>query len=240
MTTIYLIDPVGLVSGPVKLPVVPGLGLQLPSNAIQLTEALKPPADGHAWCLRGEKLAQLPDHRGTVYRTTDGTPFKHDQLGELPAGLTSQPRPSEDDFWTGAGWAFDPAAQQLRITALAEKLHASKTQLINTACEGAITSNFWSAALGDRHQYSSQLGDQLNLTGAVALAVDMPYACRDEQGLKAFRLHTAQQLRQVTDDLTLFKLQLLQKANELKQQLDQALAANDLAALEAVTWESVQ
>jgi hypothetical protein len=37
-----------------------------------------------------------------------------------------------------------------------------------------------------------------------------------------------------------FKLQLLQKANELKQQLDQALAAGDLAGLEALSWEGVQ
>jgi hypothetical protein len=240
MTIIYLIDPMGLISGPVELPMVPGLGLQLPSNAIQLAKALQPPAGGHAWCLRGEQVVQLTDHRGTVYRTADGTPVKHDQLGELPAGLTTQPRPSEDHFWTDAGWAFDPAAQQQRITALAQELHASKVQLLNAACERLITSNFWSAALGDRHQYSSQLDDQLNLTGAVVQGGDMPYACRDEQGLKAFRPHTNEQLRQVGDDFTLFKLQLLQKANELKQQLDLALAARDLAALEAVTWESVQ
>ena len=90
------------------------------------------------------------------------------------------------------------------------------------------------------HFYSSQLDDQLNLTGAILRGLDMPYACRDEQGVKEFRLHTAEQLRQVGDDFTLYKLQLLQHASALKQQLDAALEAGDLAALEAISWEAPQ
>lgn len=120
---------------------------------------------------------------------------------------------------------------------LLEKRHKEKVGEINQACEAAITSGFWSPALGAPHQYSSQLDDQLNLTGAILRGLDMPYACRDEQGAKAFRLHTAEQLRQVGDDFTLYKLQLLQRANELKQQLDQALAAGDAQAMQAITWE---
>jgi hypothetical protein len=119
-------------------------------------------------------------------------------------------------------------------------LHASKVTEINSACEATIIGGFWSSALGAAHQYSSQLDDQLNLTGSVLRGADMPYACRDQQGLKAFRVHTVAQLRQVGDDFTLFKLQLLQYANELKQQLDQALTAGDVDALERVTWEAPQ
>ncbi|MCP1489322.1 hypothetical protein J3D48_005635 [Pseudomonas fluorescens] len=118
--------------------------------------------------------------------------------------------------------------------------HAALFAAVNTACELEITSGFDSAALGARYVYSSQLEDQLNLTGVVLLDVDSAYPCSDEQGSKAFRVHTRAQLRQVSDDFTVFKLQLLQKANELKQQLDQALAAADLAGLEAVSWEGVQ
>lgn len=111
---------------------------------------------------------------------------------------------------------------------------------INEACEAAITSGFWSSALGQQHQYASQLDDQLNLTGAILAGVDTPFACRDSQGVKDFRPHTIVQLRQVGDDFTSVKLALLQKANSLKQLLDQALAAKDPDALNAVVWETGQ
>jgi len=123
---------------------------------------------------------------------------------------------------------------------LSASAHARQTTAINRACEAAITAGFQSDALGAPYFYTSQLDDQLNLTGAVLRGLDMPYACRDEQGVKEFRLHTAEQLRQVGDDFTLYKLQLLQHANALKQQLDIALEAGDLAALEAISWEAPQ
>lgn len=122
----------------------------------------------------------------------------------------------------------------------AKTIHSLKTVSVNQACEAAITAGFTSEALGAPHFYSSQLDDQLNLTGAVLRGLDMPYACRDERGVKEFRLHTAEQLRQVGDDFTLYKLQLLQHANELKKQLNAALDAGDLAALEAISWEAPQ
>ncbi|WGK92332.1 hypothetical protein [Pseudomonas migulae] len=118
-------------------------------------------------------------------------------------------------------------------------MHATKVIEINNACMLAITGGFWSSSLGKPHQYSSELDDQLNLTGVILAGLDSPYACRDEQGVKEFKLHTFTQLRRVGDDFTLFKLQLLQRANALKQQLDQGLAANDVDALEAIRWESL-
>ena len=118
--------------------------------------------------------------------------------------------------------------------------YLEQTNKINRSCESAVTGSFSSDALGTIHQYSSQLDDQLNLTGAILRGLDMPYACRDEQGVKDFRLHTAAQLRQVGDDFTLYKLQLLQHANELKQQLDLALAAGDAEAMALIRWEAVQ
>ncbi len=130
--------------------------------------------------------------------------------------------------------------RQPTITERAEAAYVRKTTSINRACEASITAGFISEALGAPHHYTSQLDDQLNLTGAVLRGLDMPYACRDEQGVKQFRLHTVEQLRQVGDDFTLYRLQLLQHANALKQQLDAALEAGDLAALEAITWEAPQ
>nr|WP_177323723.1 hypothetical protein [Pseudomonas sp. P818] len=139
----------------------------------------------------------------------------------------------------GINQAGQPALIDIALPTI-EKQHSSATTAINNACDAAITAGFQSAALGAPHQYSSQLDDQLNLTGAILRGLDMPYACRDEQGVKAFRLHTAEQLRQVGDDFTLYKLQLLQRANELKQQLDLALAAGDAEAMQAITWEGAE
>ena len=132
---------------------------------------------------------------------------------------------------------IDGQFQQRRRSAIVA--HSIKVAEINTGCESAITGGFWSQALGERYQYSSQLDDQLNLTGVILAGLDSPYACRDEQGVKEFRQHTFTQLRRVGDDFTLFKLQLLQRANTLKQQLDQGLAANDVDALEAIRWEAL-
>ncbi len=138
------------------------------------------------------------------------------------------------------GLPFLSDTPQPSLEDLAAATHSRQVEAINRACEAAITAGFTSEALGVPHFYSSQLDDQLNLTGTVLRGLDMPYACRDEQGVKEFRLHTAEQLRQVGDDFTLYKLQLLQHANALKQQLDAALESGDLAALEAITWEAPQ
>lgn len=126
------------------------------------------------------------------------------------------------------------------LTELCKETHARQTSAINQACEAAITAGFTSEALGLPYYYTSQLDDQLNLTGVILAGHDSLYACRDQMGAKDFRPHTAEQLRQVGNDFTQFKLQLLQKANGLKYRLDQALAADDLVALDAVTWEGEQ
>ncbi len=148
--------------------------------------------------------------------------------------------PSVAHVWNGIKWVEDPGLASEGLAAALEAFYRRQYAAINSACEAAITAGFSSDALGPPHQYTSQLDDQLNLTGAILRGLDMPYACRDVQGVKEFRLHTAEQLRQVGDDFTLYKLQLLQHANELKQQLDAALDAGDLAALEAISWEAPQ
>ncbi|HCL4123576.1 TPA: hypothetical protein N2C41_000557 [Pseudomonas aeruginosa] len=190
--------------------------------AVPAGQAAQRSEDGSAWLL-------VADHRGSVYDTSTGTAVQHTELGDLPDGLTVEAPPSGPYRWDGQAWVADLAA-----------IHKAKTASISTACEAAINAGFVSAALGTSHSYSSQLDDQLNLTGAILRGLDMPYACRDEQDVKAFRLHTAEQLRQVGDDFTLYKLQLLQHANELKQQLDLALAAGDAEAMAQIRWEALQ
>lgn len=229
MSYIYLIEGQGLITGPVKLPTIPGLGTQLPGNGLELDDKLPEPNRNHVWVLVEGIPQQLEYHLGTAYEVNSGSPVEWDQIGPLPDYLTKAPRPSPDYHWKEGIWQLNPDA-----------IYSAKVREIDRECESDITGGFLSSALGSPHQYSSQLDDQLNLTGAILSGLDMPYACRDAQGLKAFRLHTAEQLRQVGDDFTLYKLQLLQHANELKQQLDLALAAGDADAMALIRWEAVQ
>ncbi|CAI8949774.1 DUF2185 domain-containing protein [Pseudomonas sp. IT-P44] len=227
--TVYQQDTAGALTGPVELPPVPGAGVLIPAGFVLLSEQLGAPEPGKVWALIGDSVEQLDDHRGTVYETKTGASIQWGRLGALPETVTQERPPTAAHHWERGRWVLDPQA-----------VHAAKVIEINQACEAVITGGFLSSALGESFQYSSQWDDQLNLTGAVLRGFDMPYACRDALGVKAFRLHTVAQLRQVGDDFTLFKLQLLQHANELKQQLDQALAAGDVDALEQVTWEAAQ
>jgi hypothetical protein len=75
-------------------------------------------AQGEAvvWIDEGWRL--LPDHRGQAYRTDTGEVVMHDQLGELPEGLTSQPRPTQDYRWDSAGWVLDADLQAVNHQAL--------------------------------------------------------------------------------------------------------------------------
>ncbi|QOU03813.1 hypothetical protein IM720_24385 [Pseudomonas fluorescens] len=173
---------------------------------------------------RGFHLSPVPDSKPIS---------KEEHLALLEGQSNGQMIGSTED---GLPLLVSPSqpTQQERLQAL----HQQKVDLLNRSCEASITGGFWSDALGERYQYSSQLDDQLNLTGAILAGVDTPYPCRDEAGDKAFRAHSIAQIRQVGDDFTAFKTQLLQKANQLKQQLDQALVDVDLAKLERVTWES--
>lgn len=110
-------------------------------------------------------------------------------------------------------------------------------RLIDTSSENAIAAGFASYALGNALFYNSQPADQRQLAGAVALGEPMPLVCRDDVGVRQLRLHTGQALRQVAHDFASYKLQLLQRAAELKQRLTEALTAQDLKAIQAITWE---
>lgn len=101
----------------------------------------------------------------------------------------------------------------------AEVLATTKTEriaAINAACAATITSGFTSSALGTLHTYDSEETDQINLIGAMSLGIDLPYKCADADGIKAFRLHTASQLKQVAIDGATVKLAALEKASALK------------------------
>ncbi len=229
MTFIYLLEQSGAITGPVEFPPVPGIGLQLPANAMVLEQALPAPDAGKTWAIFNGEAVQLEDHRGPVYSTETGAETYQIELGPLSPGLTAVPRPGAGYQWLGNGWVRSATA-----------LFESQLLAINQACERLVTAGFVSSALGEPHQYDSQLYDQLNLTGAILRGADMLFPCRDGAGGRQFCLHSAAQLHQVGDDFTLYKMELLQKANQLKLLLDQALAADDVAGIAGIVWEDAR
>lgn len=160
--TIYIIDNQGILSGPVELPVIPGLGVQMPSNAMRLAEQLPAPTAGHVWAMVEGEPTQLADHRGTVYSTETGDAQQYDQLGELPEDLTAESRPSPDHRWSGSGWEFDPELHDANAAAarsqLQKEVDAERDRRIDIGVEfqGVL--------------YQSRSGDRENIAGSAQLA----------------------------------------------------------------------
>lgn len=179
--------------------------------------------DGQRWKLIDSYLGL------TAYNIQTGEPVAIDRHGQLPPGYTLEV-PAPGQIWKDGEWIDD-------IPAAVERLYQERIAAIDNACSREITGGVWSQALGDRYLYSSSQEDQLNLSGAAALGVDVDYPCTDSTGTKAFRRHAAAQLRQVADEFTLFRLQQLQTSYTLKDRLQAAREAKDLAGLESVTWE---
>lgn len=135
----YLIDPSGVLSGPVVLPEVPGLGIQVPANVIALDESLSPAASEMVWAvLDCQAPVQIEDARGLYYHTDTGAQFTQSELGPLPDGLTAEPRPDPFHTWNGTQWVAD-------LTALAAHHTASE----RTWRDGEIATHEW---LVSRHR----------------------------------------------------------------------------------------
>lgn len=160
---IYIADTAGVLAGPVELPVIPGLGIQMPSNAISVPNKLAKPAAGKVWALIGGQPAQLADHRGEVYSTESGAAQQHDALGDLPEGLTTEPRPSADHAWNGLTWAIDPALQAAnQATAQAQQRAAIDAQRDKRIDAGVMFGGV---------VFQSRATDRENIAGAAQLGL---------------------------------------------------------------------
>ncbi|WP_367083414.1 tail fiber assembly protein [Pseudomonas sp. HOU2] len=106
----YLIDDAGALTGPVEFLPVPGIGLQLPGNAVTLSIELAPAPSGYAWAYDNGSLQQRIDLRGDVYRTDTGIRETWTALGDLPEGFTTQPWPGGFHSWIDGVWKIDEAA----------------------------------------------------------------------------------------------------------------------------------
>lgn len=157
----YIEDAAGVLSGPVELPEIPGLGMQVPSNAIELENELPAPKPGHAWVMVDGHPDQLADHRGEVYSTETGEAQQHDALGDLPAGLTTEQRPSGDHSWSGSGWVFDAELHAKRLQAEAQ----AQRQQIDVERDRRIDAGVEFQGV----MFQSRATDRENIAGAAQL-----------------------------------------------------------------------
>jgi hypothetical protein len=151
MSVIYLLDAMGILSGPVTIPEIPGLGRVLPANAVELPE-LAAARPGHVWVYRDGQVVELLDARGTYYRTANGERVEHAELGELPDGLTAQERPGPYHAWQDGAWVLDAGAQ----------LEAAQADERDWR-DGVLASVAW---MRDRHR------DQVEIGGSTSLAAE--------------------------------------------------------------------
>ncbi|MDN3222758.1 tail fiber assembly protein [Pseudomonas nunensis] len=107
----YLIDNAGALSGPVEFFVTPGIGIQLPSNAVELSFELPPLEQGRTWALINNVPREVIDRRGVAYRKEGGAQQIWSELGELPDALTTAPWPGAFYVWRNNTWELDDQAR---------------------------------------------------------------------------------------------------------------------------------
>ncbi|MGF6220300.1 tail fiber assembly protein [Pseudomonas frederiksbergensis] len=119
----YIFDSSGALSGPVEFPVTPGIGIQLPSNAVELSFELPPAESGRAWALVNNVPREVIDRRGLVYRKEGGDQQLWSEFGELPEIFTTEPWPGDYYVWSDNGWELDDVARlsDIRVQALAKR-----------------------------------------------------------------------------------------------------------------------
>lgn len=109
------------ISGPIDLPEVPGMGVVLPGNAIDLPQVLTAAEPGHVWVWRNGQAEQLIDlRRSPVYRKDNGDFQFWNQLGPLTDDLTTKPRPGEYYVWGNNDWELDSRAERAGKVAQAD------------------------------------------------------------------------------------------------------------------------
>ncbi|WP_095146973.1 phage tail protein [Pseudomonas sp. Irchel s3b6] len=228
---VYQTDHLGIFTGTAmadRSPLEPDVWL-IPGGCVEVSPPAVPEKKAAFW--DGRRWQLVDSYQGlTAYNIVTREPLVIERAGSLPAGYTLE-KPSPGQIWGNGHWIDD-------IPAVIELRYVAQMAMVNTACLQEITRGFWSSVLGDRFFYDTELEDQLNLTGMILRGLGGAYACRDESGTKAFLEHTSEQLREIGDEFTEFKLQRLRKANDLKQTLAAARSTSDLDAINAVAWES--
>ncbi len=122
---------------------------------------------------------------------------------------------------------------------LFEKAKQEKISEINKIAQEKIVSGFISSALGSKHLYQSEPTDQINLLGVVQTAQltneNQLFKCSHDNGQTwEYKEHTPEQITQVLKDGKDIKIAILEKANQLKQQVKQATTIDEV---NSISWK---
>ncbi|TKJ85408.1 phage tail protein [Pseudomonas koreensis] len=126
----YLMDDAGALVGPVEFSVTPGIGIQLPGNAVQLAYELPLAENGRTWAMANGVPRELIDQRGTVYHKDNGAQQTWSALGALPEELTTLPCPGEFHVWQDNAWVLSDARRLADVTS---KVIAQRDTLLRDA-----------------------------------------------------------------------------------------------------------
>lgn len=126
----YLIDNAGALLGPVEFFVTPGIGIQLPGNAVELAYELPTPEQGRTWALINNVPREVIDRRGLVYRKEGGAQQIWSELGELPESFTTEPWPGDYYVWADNAWKLD---ETTRLSDLKDQVLARRDVLLREA-----------------------------------------------------------------------------------------------------------
>jgi hypothetical protein len=122
MTYYYVVNETTQeLTGPIELPITPGIGVQVPGNVIELAEQLPAAEPGYVWVWRNGQTSKLVDLRNRfVYRKDDGSYVYWTELGSLPDDLTLKPRPNAYYFWKDDDWVLNLEAERAGLAAQAD------------------------------------------------------------------------------------------------------------------------
>ncbi|WP_411821245.1 hypothetical protein [Leptospira sp. 'Mane'] len=89
-------------------------------------------------------------------------------------------------------------------------------------CSQLIVSGFTSLALGSPYKYDSNMEDQSNLLANVARNTSVKHKCTNANGITFLMDHTAEQIKQVLEDGSVRKTEILTRYRELVNQIASA------------------
>lgn len=208
-----------------RSPLEPDVWL-IPGGCVEQAPPERPEHKAAHWNGQSWHLVNFYDGL-VIYDIKTREPRTLNGLEPIPSGYTLF-QPGPDQVWKNGGWVDDTAA-------ILAKVYQEKLTELNMACSQYIEAGFSSSALGELHNYSSSMEDQVNLTGLVFSGLDSAFPCM-ANGVRQFVAHTRDQLLQVNKDLVVFKQAALQHVDRLKRDAAQALLDKKVKALRAITW----
>ena len=217
-------------------PLEPGTWL-IPAHAYADAPPAIPPGQAAVRSLDGSKWQLLADHRGTVYSTVTGATLQHDALGELPEGLTIEPRPSADYRWTGSAWALDAELQAANLLALQSNL-CTQIDTAADAARRAVAGDPLRAVEYDRARLAAEQfaaagyqGEVPAMVAAWAINGRTPQQAADSILAEAAAYTNALELLRTTRLAAKEQVRTLMAANQVEQA--QQLTDQTIAAIEA-------